>query len=127
MTIFDSTFQNFLNVGMLCKCCSKMDPVQFASLPNSTNAVESYNMFGKAIHPLPLKEAMLATYKEDMVKALEIMARTRGLQVCYENQDVAARTHRSEQQNKARNKRLASEREDDPEGPPDTMKKFKGT
>ena len=99
-----------------------MDSEQFERLPSSTNAVES----GKATHPLPLKAAMMETYKEDMVKTLEIMARTRGLQVCFESQAVSARAHRSEQQNKARNKRLAAEIHDDPEGPPDTKKKFKG-
>lgn len=103
-----------------------MDPEYFTSLPNSTNAVESHNRFGKSQHPLPLKEAMMLTYKEDMVKTLEVMARRRGMQVCYESQDIEARAHRSEQQNKARNKRLAAEFRDDPEGPPDTHKKFKG-
>ncbi len=79
-----------------------MDSELFAKLPTSTNAVESYNRFGKSIHPLPLKAAMMATYKEDMVKALEVIARKKGLPISYENQSVAAHVHRSDQQNKAR-------------------------
>ena len=43
-----------------------MDRQQFEELPTSTNAVESYNRFGK--HRQPLKVAMMATYKEDMAK-----------------------------------------------------------
>lgn len=102
-----------------------MDPQQFARLPSSTNAVESYNRFGKSTHPLPLKEAMMATYKEDMVKAFEVIARNKGLPVSYEKQSVEARAHRADKQSKARLKRFTDMR-DDPEGPPDTRKKFKG-
>lgn len=109
--------------GMLCACFSEMDAERFAKLPSSTNAVESYNRFGKSTHPLPLRAAMLATYKEDMVKAFEVIARKKGMSTSYENQSIDARAHRSEKQNKARNKR-SLETCDDPEGPPDTKRKF---
>lgn len=110
-------------VGMLCKCYSKMDPELFAKLPSSTNAVESYNRFGKSQHPLPLKAAMMATYKEDMVKAFEVIARKKGLAVSYEDPSIATRAYRSAKQNKARNKR-SIDMCDDPEGPPDTKRTF---
>ena len=102
---------------------SEMGAEQFKQLPNSTNTVESYNRFGKSVHPLPLKAAMMATYKEDMVKGLEVIAKKSGLSVSYEDQSVVARGHRSNQQNKARKKRFI-EIPDDPEGPPDTKRKF---
>lgn len=108
---------------MLCACYSEMGPDQFARLPNSTNAVESHNRFGKATHPLPLKAAMMSTYKEDMAKALEVIAREKGLSTTYEDQSIEARAHRSEQQNNARKKRLI-QCSDDSEEPPDTKKKF---
>ena len=100
-----------------------MDPQQFQALPNSTNAVESYNRFGKATHPEPLKIAMMATYKEDMVQCLEIMARRQGLSIDYTNFSEDARKKRSHQQNLARRKRFCREI-DDPEGPPDSKRSF---
>lgn len=56
-----------------------MSSQQFNELPNSKNAVESYNRFGRSVHRQPLKVAMMATYREDMAKSFEIMARGRGL------------------------------------------------
>lgn len=58
------------HLRMLCACYSEVGPDQFARLPNSTNAVESHNRFGKATHPLPLKAAMMSTYKEDMGQSI---------------------------------------------------------
>ena len=66
---------------------------------------------------------MMATYKEDMAKSLEIMARRQGLTMSYNDQSASSRSKRSAQQNHARQKRLRSEN-DDPEGPPDTKSKF---
>ena len=77
-----------------------MDRQQFEELPT----FESYNRFGK--HRQPLKVAMMATYKEDMAKTLEIMARRQGLTTSYDNQSTSARAKRSSQQNRARQKRL---------------------
>ena len=108
---------------MLCGCHSSMDRQQFEELPTSTNAVESYNRFGKHTHRQPLKVAMMATYKEDMAETLEIMARRQGLTTSYDNQSTSACAKHSSQQNRARQKRLRSEN-DDPEGPPDTKRKF---
>lgn len=112
-----------LAAGMLSPCYNEMDPKLFKELPSSTNAVESYNRFSKSMYRQPLKQAMMATYKEDMAKTLEIIAIRKGLSVTYENLSDSARIKRSNQQNLARQKRYNKEN-DDPDGPPDTKKKF---
>lgn len=108
---------------MLSPCFSSMNRDQFDKLPNSTNAVESYNRFGRPTHRQPLKIAMMATYREDMAKSLQIMACRKGLTADYSSPAESARLKRSAQQNQARRKRFRTEN-DDPEGPPDTKKKF---
>ena len=72
---------------------------------------------------MPLKVAMMTTYREDMAKALEIMARRNGLPTSYADISEQGRLKRSEQQNLSRKKRLSSQC-DDADGPPDTKKKF---
>ena len=102
-----------------------MEPKLFEDLPDSTNAVESHNRFGKTTHRQPLKVAMMTTYKEDMLKALLIIASMKGLSTDYTNMSEGARSKRSQQQNKARRKRLHSAlQDDDPDGPPDTKRTF---
>ena len=101
-----------------------MDRQQFEELPSSTNAVESHNRFGRSTHRQPLKSAMMATYKEDMAKCLEIMARRRGLATNYDDLSLSARSKRSAQQSHARQKRFRNSENDDPEGPPDTKRSF---
>ena len=64
---------------------------------------------------------MMNTYREDMAKALEVLARRQGIFTSYEDISEGGREKRSNKQNLARNKRVAT---DDPEGPPDTKKKF---
>lgn len=64
---------------------------------------------------LPLKVAMMATYREDMAKALEVMARRCGLPTTYDDISESGRLKRSHQQSLSRKKRVAR---DDPEGPP---------
>lgn len=97
----------------------------FQQLPNSTNAVESYNRFGRPTHRQPLKLAMLTTYKEDMAKSLQIIACRNGLSTDYESQSEASRSKRSAKQSMARRKRLRlDDKIDDAEGPPDTKKSF---
>jgi len=113
-----------LTTEMLSPCYNGMDPKQFNKLPSSTNAVESYNRFGKSSHRQALKQAMITTYKEDMAKTLEIMAVSQGLSVTYEDLSDTARTKRSNQQNLARRKRYGDKENEDPDGPPDTKKKF---
>ena len=46
-------------IGMLSHCYSAMSPNLFQELPSSTNAVESYDRFGRPTHRQPLKLAML--------------------------------------------------------------------
>ena len=111
---------------MLSPCFSNMKPEKFKSLPSSTNAVESHNRFCKGDHPETLKLAMLSTYKEDMAKTLEVMARQQGLSTTYERLSPTATGHRSKQQSAARRKRRRIIDEDDADGPPDTKKKFQG-
>lgn len=108
---------------MLSPCFSTMDPALFKELPNSTNAVESHNRFGRSTHRQPLKAAMMATYREDMAKSLEIMARRKGLSTAYDSPLQSDRIKRSAQQSLARRKRYRQEN-DDPEGPPDTKRTF---
>ena len=107
---------------MLSACYCSMQPEVFNSLPNSTNAVESYNCFSKTKQPQILKVAMMMTYKEDMSKSLQVMARRRGLPTTYDDLSQSARAQRSAKQNEARRKRYRQE--DDADGPPDTKKKF---
>ena len=64
---------------------------------------------------------MMATYREDMAKGLEVMARRQGLSTSYADIFESGRAKRSDQQSISRKKRVAS---DDPEGPPDTKMKF---
>ena len=107
---------------MLSQCHSEMTSTQFEKLPNSKNAVEFRNRFGKQTHREPLKQAMMNTYKEDMAKTMEILAR--GLCTSYENVTQSSHLQRSNLQNKARSKRYSREN-DDPDGPPDAKKNFK--
>lgn len=58
-------------------------------LPNSTNTVEPYNRLGRSTHG-PLKTAMMATYKDDMAKSLEIIGSRQGLTTCYNDQCASA-------------------------------------
>ncbi len=111
---------------MLSACYSTMDPERFQALPNSTNAVESYNRFPKAVHPEILKVTLMSAYREDMAKAIAVMAQQRGLATTYEKLSLSARLNRSTQQNSARRKRLQCEDEDEASGPPDTKRKFGG-
>ena len=112
-----------LAAGMSSSCYNAMDPKQFKELPSSTNAVESYNRLSKFTHRQPLKQAMMIIYKEDMANSLEIMAVRKGLSVTYDNLSNDGRMKRSSQQNLARQKRYHKEN-DDPDGPPDTKRKF---
>ena len=74
---------------MLSGAFSQMGGMLFATLPASTNAVEAYNRISKSSTPGPLNVAMLMTYKEDMLAALEHLARLRGISTTYlENLDV---------------------------------------
>ena len=69
---------------------------------------------------------MLSTYKEDMAKTLEVIARQQGLSTTYERLSPTATGQRSKQQSAARRKRRRIVDEDDADGPPDTKKKFLG-
>jgi len=61
-----------------------------------------------------------------MAKTLQIMAVRKGLSVTYEYLSEGVCTKRSIQQNLARRKRYSynDKENDDPDGPPDTNKKF---
>ena len=87
-----------VSIGMLSPCYSTMSSKLFEDLPSSTNAVESYNRFGRPAQCQPLKLAMLTTYKEDMVKTLEIMAHRKGLSTNYGSPSLVNRSKRSAQQ-----------------------------
>ena len=66
---------------------------------------------------------MMATYKEDMAKTLEVIANYHGISTTYEKLTENERTKRSKQQSLARTKRFSSEKCDDADGPPDTKRK----
>ena len=110
---------------MLSGAFSQMGGTLFATLPASTNAVEAYNRISKSSTPGPLNVAMLMTYKEDMLAALEHLARLRGISTTYEDQSLEAQKKRATKQNEARRKRRARE-DDDAEGPPDKQHDFQG-
>lgn len=63
---------------MLSGAFSKMGETLFATLPTSTNAVEAHNRISKASTLESLSVAMLTTYKEDMLAALEHLAASEG-------------------------------------------------
>ena len=110
---------------MLSGMFSKMGSSLFASLPTSTNAVEAYNRISKSSTPEPLNIAMLMTYKEDMLTALEHLACLKGISTLYEDWSLEAQKKRACKQNEARRKRRAREG-DDAEGPPDKQRDFQG-
>ena len=60
-------------------------------------------------------------YKEDMAKALEVLARRQGLFTSYEDISESEWKKRSKKTEFSKEKGVAT---DDPEGPPDTKKKF---
>ena len=109
---------------MLLGMFSKMGSSLFASLPTSTNAVEAYNRISKSSTPEPLNIAMLMTYKEDMLAALEHLACLKGISTSYEDRSLEAQKKRACKQNEAHRKRRA--RGDDAEGPPDKQRDFQG-
>ena len=76
----------------------------FKGLPSSTNAVESYvqQVQQIIIRRQPLEQAMMATYKENMAKTLEIIMIRKSLSVKYENPSPNTHIKRSNQQNLAR-------------------------
>ena len=109
---------------MLSGVFSKMESSLFASLPTSTNAVKAHNRISKSSTPEPLYIAMLMTYKEDMLAALEHLACLKGISTSYEDQSLEAQK-RASKQNEARRKQWAKE-DDDGEGPPDKQRGFQG-
>ena len=95
----------------------------FYQLPDSTNAVESYNRLCKGPTPDVLSVAMMTTYRLDMAAALQHLAVTSGMSVTYERQTPEARSSRASAQSRARAKRRLRDI-DDAEGPPDKRKDF---
>ena len=116
---------DFCSPEMLSGMFSKMGSSLFASLPTSTNAVEAHNIISKSSTPEPLNIAMLMTYKEDMLAALEHLACLKGISTLYEVRSLEAQKKRPFKQNEARRKRRARE-DDDAEGPPDKQRDFQG-
>ena len=110
-------------VGMLSAAFSEMESSVFHRLPNSTNAVESYNRLCKGPTPDVLSVAMMTTYKLDMAATLQHLAVTSGMSVTYERQTPEARSSRASAQSRARAKRRLRDL-GDAEGPPDKKKDF---
>lgn len=108
---------------MLSATFSEMSTTTFQKLPNTTNAVESYNRLCKGSSSDSLGIAMMTTYKLDMAAALQYLAALQGMAVTYEQQTPEARSIRSSAQNKARAKRRFADI-DDAQGPPDKKSDF---
>lgn len=89
---------------MLSGVFSKMESSLFASLPTSTNAVKAHNRISKSSTPEPLNIAMLMTYKEDMLAALEHLACLKGISTSYKDQSLEAQKKRASKQNEAHRK-----------------------
>ena len=119
---------NYYNINclteMLSATCADMSETTFQQIPNSTNAVESYNRLCKGSSPDPLEVAMMTTYKLDMAAAMQHLAVLSGMTVTYERQTPEARSVRSSAQGKARNKRRFAKVVDDAQGPPDKISNF---
>ena len=73
----------------------------FHRLPNSTNAVESYNRLCKGPNSGVLSVAMMMIYKLDMAATLRHLAVTSGMSVTYERQTPEARSSRASEQSRA--------------------------
>ena len=108
---------------MLSVAFSEMESSVFYRLPDSTNAVESYNRLCKGPTPDVLSVAMMTTYRLDMVAVLQHLAVTSGMSVTYERQTPEARSSRASAQSRALAKRRLRDI-DDAEGPPDKRKDF---
>ena len=67
---------------MLSPAFADMDASTFKKLPNSTNAVESYNWLGIGATPDVLSVALMTTYKLDMAAALQYLPVTKSQRVC---------------------------------------------
>ena len=109
---------------MLSATYADMSETTFQQIPNSTNAVESYNRLCKGNSPDPLEVAMMTTYKLDMAAAMQHLAVLSRMTVTYERQTPEARSIRSGAQGKARSKRRFAKVVDDAQGPPDKNSDF---
>lgn len=94
----------------------------FATVPDSTNAVESNNRYSKGSKPDILKVALMSTYKVDMVAALEHLAASQGIQTAYEDLNLEARAKRSEAANKRWERKRARNFLEEDDGPADKKK-----
>ena len=112
------SYDLYTDAAMLSPCFADMDKETFKKLPNSTNAVESYNRCSKQPKPDILKVAMLYTYKLDMAAALESLAISKKAATSYLDMTPSAREKRAKQHSKARQKRMWQEDEEE-SGPPD--------
>ena len=113
-----------LSTGMLSSATSSMDPVSFASLPSSTNAVESLHRATKQKHPDVLKVALMTVYKVDMASALEHIAAKKQIPTSYERLTPDVRAARSKTAKRANAKRMREKADDDDDGPPDKRSNF---
>ena len=81
---------------MLSSATTSMDPVSFAALPCSTNAVESLHQATEQKYPDTLKVALMTAYEVDMARALEHIAAKKLIPTSYERltPDVRAASER---------------------------------
>lgn len=109
---------------MLCPVYATMGQDRFTFLPDSTNAVESYNRTTKDRKgPEILQVFLMSLYKKDMVAVLEDLAESIGISTTYVSQTPAARDKRNKKANAARRKKNAVD--NDAQGPPDRNSDFK--
>ena len=102
---------------MLCPVYATMGQDRFAFLPDSTNAVESYNRTTKdGKGPEILQVFLMSLYKKDMVAVLEGLAESIGISTTYISQTPAARYKRNKKANAARRRKNAVD--NDAQGPP---------
>ena len=109
---------------MLCPVYATMGQDRFTFLPDSTNAVESYNRTTKdGKGPEILQVFLMSLYKKDMVAVLEDLAESIGISTTYISQTPAARDKRNKKANAARRRKNAVD--NDAQGPPDRNSDFK--
>ena len=107
---------------MLCPVYATMGQDRFAFLPDSTNAVESYNRTTKdGKGPEILQVFLMSLYKKDMVAVLEGLAESIGISTTYISQTQQPETR--ETSNAARRRKNAVD--NDAQGPPDRNSDFK--
>ena len=98
---------------MLSPAFTKMSTIQWQTMPSDTNGVESLNKcsIDHSNKSKALESCLEFTYRQDKKMTLEHLFAHSGLPISFQRKTVETYKQRSNRQNIARRKRLASARE----------------